>query len=132
MSLDLDAIRARAAAASAGPWSATDLRHQRGGQIRIFPAGGYFIANVLAGRAHTDGDAAFIAHARQDVDDLLAEVERLRGKCTCATGDYACMDGVVWGPCIHVGYCPDRDEDGDEAIAHCECKACHPDMAVTT
>lgn len=58
--LDLDAIRARAEAATEGPWFAWDR------------AVGW---NIVITRPE---DAAFIAAARTDVPALLAEVERLR------------------------------------------------------
>jgi hypothetical protein len=77
----IDEIEQRKNAASGGPWHAVDLRHQRGGQIRIFPAPGegYIVANVLAKGDRPAEDAEFIAHAYEDVEVLLAEVKRLRG-----------------------------------------------------
>jgi hypothetical protein len=50
MTLDIDAIRARAEAATEGPW----------------------------GQSSTDPDVAFLINAREDVLALIAEVERLR------------------------------------------------------
>lgn len=71
--LVLAAIKARAEAATPGPWA--------------------WGGDVLFGRDHWDGpllatrvdgqraeDADFITHARADVEVLLAEVDRLRGK----------------------------------------------------
>ncbi len=78
MNLDLDAILARANAATDGPWAAYDLRHQRGGQIRLH-GGGYRIANVMRSGDRAAEDAEFITAARTDVPELVAEVERLRG-----------------------------------------------------
>lgn len=76
--VNLDAIRRRAAAATPGPWKIGSR----------FGCGvlGSAVA-VISGKLppieldpHRNGraDAAFIAHARQDVPALLAEVDRLR------------------------------------------------------
>lgn len=74
--LDLEAIRARAAAARPGPWKLygdgdpDDWRGITNGndadELCIYDEGG-----------HGHDDAVFIAHARQDVPALIAEVERL-------------------------------------------------------
>ena len=85
MSIDLDAIKAREQAASPSPWHATDLRHQKGGQIRIF-APRSLIANVLASGTRPGPDAEFIAEARADVPALVAEVERLQARIDAALG----------------------------------------------
>lgn len=79
---ELKEIEARADAASNGPWRAVDLRHQRGGQIRIFPAmgEGYILANVLAKGDRPEADAEFIAHAPTDVRALLAEIRELQAE----------------------------------------------------
>ncbi len=79
--LDLDAIRQREQAASNSPWHLVDLRHQRGGQIRIFPGRGcnYIVANVLASGDKATADAEFIAAARTAIPALLAAVDSLAG-----------------------------------------------------
>jgi hypothetical protein len=95
--LDLDAIRDREAAATPGHWytgpAPDDQRRQA--RIQICDAGWDFDlpdghhALVHAPKpaegwpstgdvAAADADAEFIAHARQDVPALLAEVVRLR------------------------------------------------------
>ena len=71
-------LRALADAATRGPWTVADLRHQRGGQIRIFPHGDIHIANVLARHEDAVANAEFIAAARSALPALLDEVERLR------------------------------------------------------
>lgn len=82
MSLDLDAIKARADAATEGPWWAWDRgvgfhiavtfkKNQWGTPSDLLPEG----SRTDIGRSE---DAKFIAHARADVPALLAEVERLR------------------------------------------------------
>lgn len=72
----LSAIKARMSAATPGPW-VTD--HEFGLVLRGASQG-----HVIATLDHEDvrdtggADLAFIAAAREDVEDLVAEVERLR------------------------------------------------------
>jgi hypothetical protein len=89
VSLDLEAIKARAEAATDGPWS-REFHHDENAIIAILPplpkrkrarkiiigreSYGYDDPGLFPG----DDDVEFIAHARQDVPDLLAEIERLR------------------------------------------------------
>ena len=75
MSIDLEAINARTLAASPGPW----IRERSGVIIEI--QSGRFIAAedgiedpFYAG----EPDGEFVAHAREDVPALVAEVERLQ------------------------------------------------------
>lgn len=63
----LEEIEAREAAASEGPWEAIGLV-----VANEWPAKD--VAEVLSNQ----NDADFIAHARLDIPDLLAEVRRLR------------------------------------------------------
>jgi hypothetical protein len=69
--LDLDAIEARAAAATDGPWEV----HPDDADLVWLPGRGYFLCEMLTA-AETNG--SFIAHARTDVPALVAEVRRLR------------------------------------------------------
>lgn len=70
MTIDLNAIKKRAEHATEGPWYFTEFD-----RYHISPdiEDGMEIAE-----AYAEHDAAFIAHARQDVPALIAEVERLR------------------------------------------------------
>ena len=83
--LDLDAIEARANAATDGPWT---LHEDDGDTFRapaweVRPASGEMVARL---RDWASADAEFIAHARTDVPALLAEVRRLRAVvAACAT-----------------------------------------------
>lgn len=74
---DIDAIRARCEAATPGEWK--EEPNLGGVPCVIAPSQNRAIAELY--RAH-DGqscvDADFIAHARQDIPALLAEVDRLR------------------------------------------------------
>lgn len=89
---DLDAIEARANAASAGPWRSTwpdptPAPHDPNDVVVESLAPGLsYVGRMVVGTLYHDGDhavcseanAAFIAHARQDVPALVAEVRRLR------------------------------------------------------
>lgn len=103
--MDLDAIRARCDAATPGPWMVFE---------GAYPYGeGYVIespADLVAGNFdHEEGgiirkeDAEFIAAARTDVPELLAEIERLRGlgavraRCPICGGVFSVTkDGNLW------------------------------------
>lgn len=65
--LNLDAIKARLAAASEGPWS--------WGEDGLVWAPR--LGDPVSGSTEVE-DAAFIAHAREDIPALVAEVEKLR------------------------------------------------------
>jgi len=78
--LDLDAIRARAEAATEEPWRAwLDERRPNERTATVETA---YIRDSYDPELITDwcwdADAEFIAHARSDVPNLLTEVERLR------------------------------------------------------
>lgn len=73
--LDLPAIKARYEAATEGPWTGED-NYVRGdhGVLAMCPCyGPGYLAEFPAA-----ANAEFIAHARTDVPELVAEVERLR------------------------------------------------------
>jgi hypothetical protein len=90
--LDLEAIRVRADAATAGPWgSLPDIVPGQPNWIigrTADPNDGYYgttdvlrIADEnLDGNYLSDDDAEFIAHARTDIPALIAEVEALRAQ----------------------------------------------------
>lgn len=79
MPLDLTAIRARAEAATPGPWR-RDGNHLA--KIRGFDgdtvARIVYESNEEGFGPQNEADATFIAHARTDIPALCAEVERLR------------------------------------------------------
>lgn len=101
-SLDLEAIKARAAAATEGPWEAvtcheseqkTRSEYVRGALLEPdAPASGLWmtwkpdsltVGNLTAMTGdgpHGEADAEFIAHAREDIPALVAEIERLRAQ----------------------------------------------------
>lgn len=91
-------IKARANAATAGPWTQmngvnifTDLGATNKNGVTADRNDGWCIADTSEGLTFVDGElvemesneqwdnAKFIAHARQDIPNLIAEVERLQG-----------------------------------------------------
>ena len=87
----LDAIRERAAKATAGPWAAWEDQdgqpHMQGRLMvgvaaGVIPDGDTWIegpdVNNPVAETYIPEDRVLIAHAPQDLTDLLAEVERLR------------------------------------------------------
>lgn len=77
----LDSIQRRVGSATEGPWSHWSGWHQWDNFVKSDSNEGlYTVADVIS----EAGDAAFIAHAREDIPALLAEVERLRGVLTKA------------------------------------------------
>lgn len=73
MTVDLNAIKKRAEAATNGPWCA---KYGYGEEAEV-TTGVSFSSRGIATTSRT-ADATFIANARQDVPALIAEVERLR------------------------------------------------------
>ena len=80
---ELAAIKARAEAATPGPW-ARDMGHistvcSLGPDGRVLAKFAHFHRNgSWESTVQDDENAAFIAHAREDIPALLAEAERLR------------------------------------------------------
>jgi hypothetical protein len=93
---ELDAIEAREKAATAGPWSA--LTGMLAYSPRLIASAGdecYIVQNDVAGPGlinDTQPDLAFIAHAREDVPALVAEVRRLRAIVDDIAGQIACPE----------------------------------------
>jgi hypothetical protein len=76
---ELQAIRARSDAATPGPWrSYIEGRDHSSGSDFIMTGAPDARGNDIEVTGATKADQDFIAHARQDVPRLLAEVERLR------------------------------------------------------
>src|SRR5258706_4229720 len=77
---ELQAIKARAARATPGPWRI----HDRGTSTTIEAQNGKkWIAQALLGTygiGNVEANAAFLAHARDDIPTLVAEVERQRAE----------------------------------------------------
>lgn len=77
---ELAEIKARAEAATPGPWSDRYVIGDEGGgpkhrvTFRLLSG----LTGDITGHCRRTPDAAFIAHAREDVPALVAEVERLR------------------------------------------------------
>ncbi|MFF8406938.1 hypothetical protein ACF06P_35585 [Streptomyces sp. NPDC015684] len=96
------AIRQRESAATRGPWSRED--DSRTLDRYVMSADGcLFISFGYVGN-RTQGDAEFVAHAREDVPTLLAEVDRLRDELAEVR---AGQDPRL--RCLLVKVAPDRD-----------------------
>jgi hypothetical protein len=80
--VDLDAIEARVALASPAPWSILPAMTQN-------EAGQWSPPEIIgiAPYGHDDGDIEFIAHARQDVPAMAAEIRRLRAEVQSARSE---------------------------------------------
>lgn len=81
--LDLEEIRARAADATPGPWERDPRTPAVQGHSYAYQRGEYYRGVGSADFGDGDeaaADEAFFVRAREDVDALLAEVERLRGE----------------------------------------------------
>ena len=77
--IDLDEIEARANAAAKGPWK---FPHRDYPGVVTSHLG--CLWNPETGEINDPSDAEFIAHAREDVPALVAEVKRLRRELECA------------------------------------------------
>jgi hypothetical protein len=76
----LDQVKKRAEAATPGPWKAyLEKRDQLSGESFI-ARGKNRSADDLYLAGATDADIEFIAHAREDISQLLEEIERLKQK----------------------------------------------------
>ncbi len=76
---DIEAIRARCAAATSGPWrSYVEGRDHTSGDSFIMTGEGEARGEDIELSGATPADQDFIVHARQDIPRLLAEVQRLR------------------------------------------------------
>lgn len=75
--LDLGPIKARSAAATRGPWRFKPWRNSNGRTLAMVSTPYGCLFNDWSG-INEDADGEFVAHARADVDALVAEVERLR------------------------------------------------------
>ena len=77
---DLDVILERCRAASPGPWtSSVEGRDHFSGSSFIQVGSGASRRDDIELSGASLADQDFIAHARQDVERLVAEVKRLRG-----------------------------------------------------
>jgi hypothetical protein len=76
---ELNAIEARANAATAGPWAMAEY-HPR--TMLLYPIGNPVTQELLAypiqGGENSQNNAAFISHAREDVPALLAYIRELQ------------------------------------------------------
>lgn len=132
---ELDAIRARAAAATAGPWRP----HEEDGSNCVWreelPAASTCIMShgtafalgvaVAATPDPNNEDATFIAHAREDVPALLAEVDTLRAALGSLVDalprcDVSRLRGPEFESCGRVARLERPCAPGDDARTFCD------------
>ncbi|MED4172619.1 hypothetical protein P4631_09240 [Halalkalibacterium halodurans] len=123
---ELAEIKRRAERACSGPWSvykADDICENCEDTLEVVQPE-VFLSPIVA-KLKTEADAEFIAHAREDIPRLIAEVERLRG--------------AVWYAIHHVSneiYTEEeRVKDVQEALLRCvcdtvKCPECRVDILV--
>lgn len=85
---DLNTIKERAKKATFGPWYVDDERWPGNANLQYWFNTHY----DGVGAAATKADAEFIAHAREDIPRLVAEVERLREGLSAIAEDYNAYD----------------------------------------
>jgi hypothetical protein len=88
---ELNAIEARANAATPGPWTNVD---EYGGELRkgissTRDASGYSAMVIYDEGGHSVADATFIAHARTDVPNLCRDNRKLQSDLDVALGALA-------------------------------------------
>ncbi|WP_372352665.1 hypothetical protein [Streptomyces sp. KL116D] len=95
--LDLDAIEARATAATPGPWCTDSWEIYKGAE---YEAGAEWLGETCRAGEMDDSraDAEFVAHARTDVPALIAEVRRLRAADDRASSAYAYFESLRSSP----------------------------------
>lgn len=84
--LDLEAIEARCEAATEGPWE-----HQSWGDSD-YDVVTETDPSVSVCRPRLGGDSVFIAHAREDIPALVAEVRRLRDSRRLSEPDFTRLE----------------------------------------
>lgn len=102
-------IKARCEAATRAPWDVVEIHPKH-----------YHVSAALdeppvAEVEYIIQDAEFVAHARQDVPDLVAEVERLRGliAATTETHEYCPWCGRYKAVMSHAPACPAFTPNGE-------------------
>jgi len=93
----LEAIRKRAEKATEGPWFHTGYHvATKPGISGGYPPNSASICETFDGEyiENNNGinDASFIAHAREDIPKLLAEIDRLRNGIAIAINETSCDD----------------------------------------
>lgn len=90
--VDLDAIRARLVAASEGPWEAKPHQSRRNClTVQQVTVDRKFIAHYIS----SEVDAEFIAHARTDVERLLAALDEARANAARWAGAWERANGMA-------------------------------------
>ena len=118
MSVDIEAIEARVNAAAPGPWVYVD----NGFDGYIMSASEYLIVGgePAEGRIEPDDpNADFIAHSREDIPALLAEVKRLTDEIAAITAERDAAVNDLRGKCQYCARQPMRRLSGGQLYALC-------------
>lgn len=99
---ELKAIEERANAATPGPW--------RGFDTGVLSGPRWVVGNEESRQFYNLADGRFIAHAREDVPALIAEVRRLRAENERLTLDRKTDAGFVYEARVHVKHLRNRLE----------------------
>ena len=104
MNIDLNAIEARAKAATRGPWYEEGwfTENEDGDYVEIEPA-----------------DAAFSTHAREDIPALLAEVKRQAAELAAVTAERDAAVNELRGKCQYCARQPMRRLSDGQLDALC-------------
>jgi hypothetical protein len=75
MSIDLQEIESRCLSATSGPWESYIVGRDTEAGLNCISTGHARLLEILGG---SEADQDFIAHAREDIPVLIAEIRRLR------------------------------------------------------
>jgi hypothetical protein len=125
--IDLEAVEARANAATPGPWWVSEGADDYGTDVFAMPEArdplGNFVCRTGKGFLYDAGttDAEFIAYAREDVPALVAAVRALEGECERLHEEVEARDRSVVALKRLVAR---QREDADETDDDNECMRC--------
>ena len=90
---EIEAIRKRAEKATEGSWAHEILCHEQ----RRYTVGSFKGDLTVIGDIANEEDAEFIVHAREDITELLAEIERLNKIIEECAEDLGSIEGNILG-----------------------------------
>lgn len=123
----VEGIRARAEAATPGPWCTDSWEIYQG--TEYVPGVSLWIGETCRGTGSPEqdrADAEFVAHAREDVPALLAEVQRLKAALSDATNQVSEL-GRGLGVAALEAALTAKPRATDGAVAAAICAACDND-----
>ena len=117
---NLATIRRRAEAATPGPWKTGDQFKSGTLGSAVAVLSGHLPPVELDPHRNGRADAAFIAHARQDIPAMLAEIVRLQG---VLSGRIEGQRGSGLCDCSSADSEPNSPASGERMDHHCDCRA---------